>query len=123
VRYILFELERQRSGQDFEFESATYNLEHILPEHPSEIWSTIEESKQDRLIYRIENMTPLESNRNRNLGNADSPAKRKVFQQSVFQITKALSEHYEAWDEQKIASRQKQLANIAAGIWKIEFGG
>jgi hypothetical protein len=123
VRYILFELERQRSGQDFEFESATYNLEHILPEHPSEIWSTIEESKQDRLIYRIGNMTPLESNRNRDLGNADYPAKRKVFQQSVFQITKAVSEHYETWDEQKIASRQKQLANTAAGIWKIEFGG
>lgn len=46
VRYILFEIERQRSGQDFDFESATYNLEHILPEHPSEDWSYLEGSKQ-----------------------------------------------------------------------------
>ncbi len=119
VRYILFEMERQRSGQDFDFESATYNLEHILPEHPSEAWSHIEESKQDRLIYRIGNMTPLETSRNRELGNGDYPSKRQVFEQSVFQITKAVAEHYETWDEQKIESRQKQLANVATGIWKI----
>ena len=123
VRYILFEIERQRSGRDFDFESAVYNLEHILPEHPSEAWSYIEESKQDRLIYRIGNMTPLETSRNRDLGNGDYPTKRQVFRQSVFQITKAVPEHYETWDEQKIESRQKQLANVAAGIWKIEFGG
>ncbi|TYT74690.1 DUF262 domain-containing protein [Desulfobotulus mexicanus] len=123
VRYILFEIEKQRSGQDFDFESATYNLEHILPEHPSEDWSYIEESKQDRLIYRIGNMTPLETSRNRDLGNADYSTKRQVFQQSTFQITRAVSEHYETWDETKIEARQKQLANLAAGIWKIEFGG
>lgn len=123
VRYILFEIERQRSGHDFDFESATYNLEHILPEHPSEAWAHIEESKQDSLIYRIGNMTPLETSRNRDLGNGDYPSKRQVYQQSVFQITKAVAEHYETWDEQKIDSRQKQLANVAAGIWKIDFGG
>ncbi|MFH0785304.1 MAG: DUF262 domain-containing HNH endonuclease family protein [Pseudomonadota bacterium] len=123
VRYILFEIERQRSGQDFDFESATYSLEHILPEHPSEAWSYIEESKQDRLIYRIANMTPLETSRNRDLGNGDYPAKRQIFAESGFQITKAIAEHYETWDEQKIESRQKQLANVAAGIWKIDFGG
>ena len=123
VRYILFEIERQCSGQDFDFESATYSLEHILPEHPSEVWSYIEESKQDRLIYRIANMTPLETSRNRDLGNGDYPSKRQIFEQSVFQITKAVAVHYETWDEQKIESRQKQLANVAAGIWKIDFGG
>lgn len=123
VRYILFEIERQRSGQVFDFESATYSLEHILPEHPSEDWSYIEESKQDRLIYRIGNMTPLETSRNRDLGNGGYASKRQVFQLSVFQITKAVAEHYEIWDETKIEARQKQLANIAAGIWKIEFGG
>ncbi|MGD9973941.1 MAG: DUF262 domain-containing protein [Desulfatirhabdiaceae bacterium] len=121
VRYILFEMERQRSGQDFDYESATYNLEHILPEHPSEVWSYIEESKQDRLIYRIGNMTPLETSRNRDLGNGDYPSKRQVFEKSVFQITRAVAEHYETWDEQKIESRQKQLANVATGVWKIEF--
>jgi hypothetical protein len=122
VRYILFEIERQRSGQDFDFESATYSLEHILPEHPSEAWSHIEEAKQDRLIYRIGNMTPLETSRNRDLSNGGYASKRAVYAQSCFQITRAVAEHYEMWDELKIEARQKQLANIAAGIWKIEFG-
>jgi hypothetical protein len=121
VRYILFEIERQRSGQDFDFESATYSLEHILPESPSPDWSHIEEAKQERLIYRLGNMTPLETNRNRDLGNRDYTAKRSAYQASCFQNTKAVAEHYDTWDEQKIEARQKQLANVAAGIWKVEF--
>ncbi|MCD8534900.1 MAG: DUF262 domain-containing HNH endonuclease family protein [Verrucomicrobia bacterium] len=121
VRYILFEIERQQSGMDFDFESATYNLEHILPLSPSDGWNHIEEAKQDRLIYRIGNMTPLETSRNRDLGNADYASKRSVYAQSCFQITKAVAEHYDIWDEAKIEARQRQLAKVAAGIWKIEF--
>ena len=121
VRYILFVIEHQRSGQDFDFESASYNLEHILPEHPDESWSYIEEAKQDRLIYRIGNMTPLETKRNRELGNGDYASKRAVYEKSDFQITRAIAEHYEEWDEQKIEARQKQLAKVAASLWRIDF--
>lgn len=121
VRYILFVIEHQRSGQDFDFESASYNLEHILPEHPDESWSYIEEPKQDRLIYRIGNMTPLETKRNRELGNGDYASKRAVYEKSDFQITRAIAEHYEEWDEQKIEARQKHLAKLAASLWRIDF--
>lgn len=119
VRYILFEIERQKYEHAFYFESATYDLEHILPEHPSPDWSNIEESKQEALIYRIGNMTPLEKNRNRDLGNANYASKRSIYEQSAFHTTKAIAEHYDDWNEQKIVSRQKQLADVAAGIWKI----
>jgi Protein of unknown function DUF262/Protein of unknown function (DUF1524) len=122
VRYILFKIEHQKSVQDFDFESATYNLEHILPEHPSAAWSEIEEEKQDRLIYRLGNMTPLETARNRELGNQGYAIKREVYAQSSFQITKAIAEHYDTWDEKKVEARQKQLANVATGIWRIDFG-
>jgi hypothetical protein len=97
-------------------------VEHILLENPSDEWSHIEESKQDRLIYRLGNMTPLESGKNRDLGNAGYERKRNVYEQSVFRITRAAAEHYDVWDERKIDKRQERLANIAAGIWRIDFG-
>ncbi|WP_228015132.1 HNH endonuclease family protein [Synechocystis salina] len=123
VRYILFAIEKQKSGQALDFESATYNLEHILPENPAAAWSAIEEVKQDRLIYRLGNMTLLKTSRNRDLGNGGYEVKRAVYAQSDCQITQAIAEHYDTWNEAKIESRQKHLAKIAAGIWRIEFGG
>lgn len=123
VRYILFEIEHQVSGQTLDFESATYNLEHILPEHPSEAWAHIEDSKIDRLIYRLGNMTPLETGINRDVGNQDYAVKRAAYKDSDFQITRAVAEHYDEWNETKIAARQAQLAKAATTIWRIDFKG
>lgn len=122
VRYILFEIEHQISAQSLDFESATYNLEHILPESPSEAWGHIEESKQDRLIYRLGNMTPLETGVNRDIGNLPYEQKRQAYAKSDFQITRGIAEHYDEWTEAKIIARQTQLAKAASAIWRIDFG-
>nr|VFJ75677.1 MAG: Protein of unknown function (DUF1524) [Candidatus Kentron sp. FW] len=122
ARYVLFALEKQLSGKDFEFESATYDIEHVLPENPSESWaSAIAESKQERMIYRLGNMTPLETGRNRELGNADYETKRGMYRDSDFRITQAIAEHYHQWDENQIDDRQRELANTATSVWRIGF--
>ncbi|MGK7885628.1 MAG: DUF262 domain-containing protein [Crocosphaera sp.] len=123
VRYILFEIEKQRYEHAFDFESATYNLEHILPENPDQTWDYIEEPQQERLIYRLGNMTPLETTRNRELGNGNYSLKREIYQNSDFLMTRAIAEHYDTWNAEKIESRQKQLAKVARNIWCIDFGG
>lgn len=120
VRYILFQLEKQISGQEFDFESASYNLEHILPENPDDSWSYIEEYNQDKYIYRLGNMTPLEKKANRNLGNQAYSDKVEVYQNSRFQLTSSIPARYEQWDEKAINARQTQMAKIATSIWKIE---
>ena len=122
VRYVLFEIEHHMSGQSLDFESATYNLEHILPESPSEAWSHIEESKQDRLTYRLGNMTPLETTVNRDIGNLPYEQKRQAYANSDFQITRGVATHYDEWTEAKVIARQAQLAKVATAIWRIDFG-
>jgi Protein of unknown function DUF262/Protein of unknown function (DUF1524) len=122
VRYILFQLEKHKSGQEFDFESAAYNLEHILPENPSTAWSHIDEHNQDKFVYRIGNMTPLERKTNRNIGNKGYDEKIAAFQESCFSITKAIPEHYDEWNEAKIETRQANLAKLATAIWRVDFG-
>lgn len=120
VRYVLFEVERHRSGHALEFGSEMYSIEHVLPEHPSDAWNGIDSRTQVDVLYRLGNMTLLESARNRDLGNADFATKRSGYAQSGIQITRAIAEHYAEWDERSIDARQRQMSNVAASIWRLE---
>lgn len=121
VRYILFAIESHSSGKHLDSDHKAYNLEHILPENPDESWSQIDEAKQDRLIYRLANMTPMETAANRRIGNKSFEQKSEAFADSCFKITRAISEHYEVWGEKEIEKRQLQLAKQATSIWRLDF--
>ncbi|RUM43835.1 MAG: DUF262 domain-containing protein [Hydrogenimonas sp.] len=121
VRFILLAIEKQQSGQDFDFESDTYSLEHILPENPSDEWDEIDDQTHERFVYRLGNMTLLETSFNRELGNSGYREKREVYKRSQFRMTQKVAEHYNIWNEDKIVSRQKHMAGIANGIWRVEL--
>ncbi|MEW6218798.1 MAG: HNH endonuclease family protein [Thermodesulfobacteriota bacterium] len=99
--------------------SDKYTIEHILPEHPDESWTSFSDEQVDRCVFRIGNMTPLEATRNREVGNQSYPEKRAVFEQSGFQITRrGASEHLE-WTPDRVAFRQQWLASQATAVWRL----
>ncbi|MFC0308511.1 DUF262 domain-containing protein [Gallibacterium trehalosifermentans] len=119
VRYILCALEKQLSGNDHDFVSDSFNIEHILPQNAPDGWGDFRHDESNALVYRLGNMTLLQSGTNRDLGVLDYAQKRSALLKSNFLITRKLAEDYQEWTAEKIASRQKWLANQAKTIWRV----
>ena len=122
MRYILHKLEQQRNGGiPYDMDNARTTLEHVLPEHPSAEWDYMSDAIQDRMVFRIGNMTLLEAGKNRDIQNIGYSQKRLVYAKSEFKMTQAIAEEHETWDEAAIESRQQQMANRATSVWRINF--
>ena len=121
ARFILFRLEEHLSGKRFDFESAKYSIEHVLPENPDDGWEAFDDRQREASTYRLGNMTLLEAAPNRRIGNARFPEKHPVYGASEFSITRKLSQEYDMWTMDKVRSRQEWMARQAAGIWQISF--
>lgn len=120
VRYILFQLEADASGQqprDFEDDPGT--IEHILPENPGEDWSAaFPADTQSAYIYRLGNYTLLEAGKNRDLKGSDFAVKRSVYATSEYALSRTLSQ--QSWDPDALGRRQEQLAKRAGHIWRYD---
>ena len=121
IRFILLRLERKLSGQDFDFESDTYNIEHVLPGHPDEGWEQFDERQRDEFTHRLGNQTLLETALNRELGNAAYVGKREAYRQSEFAITRRVAEEFDSWTVEKVRTHQQWMARQATDIWRIPF--
>ena len=119
VRNTLFEIEKHVSGNSYDFESESYNIEHILPESPNEGWGQFEESDQEQFLYRIGNMTLLKSTENRTIANSAFAEKRSAYEKSEFEITQRIATENKDWNPERIAQHQKWLAKQATAIWRI----
>ena len=123
VRYILFELERQATGNSHDFEDSRITLEHVLPLNPEDGWDGFNEGDLDAQAARLGNIALLEAGPNRDAGNAGYEAKRPALGKSRFQTTRDISGRYEDWTPETIDSRQEAMARSAAAIWRIDFPG
>ena len=119
VRYILNKLEKQEGGTDFDPESSAYTLEHVLPQSPGKGWEAFNDRDLESLVFRLSNMVMLETGRNRDAGNKPYAEKRKVLQESAISLTQKLAEENEDWNPERLNARQRQLAKIAASVWRI----
>lgn len=119
IRYILFAIEKHLSMQDFDFDSDTYNIEHILPVNPDVCWDYISDRDHEQLVYRLGNMTPLLSAVNRDIGNKSFNEKKPLLASSDFEITKRVASENNDWNAERIANRQRWMASQATSIWRI----
>lgn len=119
VRYILCELEKQTSGAALDFDSDSFNLEHILPENPQNGWQAFSDEDFEALVYRIANLTLLAKGANKDLGNKPFADKKPVFVESSFSITRKVAEDNADWTPERLAARQKGMAAMATTIWRV----
>lgn len=118
ARYILYSLENQIAGTERNFEGETATIEHILPENPPIEWeSSFSQEEQENYIYRLGNLTLLESAKNNDCGTKPLAEKQIVYQQSQYEMTKQID--YPEWTANQIRLRQENLAKIAKTVWKI----
>jgi hypothetical protein len=119
VRYILWQLERDASGRQ-DINEDGFSIEHILPESPAESWWTDFSPNQiEEMIYRLGNLTPLEPNLNRHIGNEAYLTKRETYQQSTYHLTQQIVA--EEWTANTLANRQQHMAQRATHIWRSDF--
>lgn len=118
ARYVLYSLENQIAGTERNFEDETATIEHILPENPPIEWEdSVAQEDQENYIYRLGNLTLLESAKNNDCGTKPFAEKQIIYQQSQYQMTKQID--YPEWTANQIRSRQENQAKVAKTVWKI----
>jgi hypothetical protein len=119
VRYILCELEQQKSQQEYDLDGDTFSIEHVLPQKPEEGWSQFTDEQVENFVYRIGNMTLMEKGKNNEIANKPFSEKIKSYVTSVFGLTKKIAENHSEWTVDRIDSRQRELAKLALTVWRI----
>jgi len=120
VRYLLCALEKQQAGLDLKYESNAYTIEHVIPQNPECNWPHFNDDQVDLMADRLGNLTLLETNINRTIGNQSFREKRGAYARSNVKLTRSLADHHEEWTPESIQSRQLSLANVATAIWRID---
>jgi hypothetical protein len=119
VRYILCALEKQASGQEYSLVGESLSVEHVLPQSPGDGWDAFTDEEVEAMVYRLGNMTLLQSRANRDAGNATYAEKRELLEQSGFAISRKLAGENLVWNPERIAAHQAWMANQATAIWRI----
>ena len=122
AKYVLCQLETDASSRDCDYETDSATIEHIFPENPTSAWDDSIVDKRDKLVYRLGNVTLLESGQNRRVGNDAYEDKMDVYKSSHYALTRAVAADAPSeWGEAHIDHRQRKLAERAAHVWRSDF--
>lgn len=123
VIYILSNIEKFKGGKSEEFNFTKTNIEHILPQNPTEWGLTKKDVKE--YVDMLGNLTLISKKINGPMGNKPLKEKAKLFRESKLNINKELLDKFKLlkykWNEKEIEERQKELAEYAYDfVWKFK---
>ncbi len=123
VKYILARLEEDRSGRPCNPETDPGTIEHIMPENPGADWEEeFPTATQEAVVNRIGNLTLLEANLNRKLGNASYTEKVRAYAESGYTLANAVAETApENWTLGLLDEHQRRLAARVVHLWRSDF--
>ena len=123
AKYILARLEQDASGLFCDPETDPGTIEHILPEHPAEVWGeTYSPDLWEDTVYRIGNLTLLEAAVNRDIENREYIEKYSAYGRSRYTLTRRIPEMApEEWTPELLRLRQEELAARAVHVWRSDF--
>ncbi|MCH7519556.1 MAG: DUF1524 domain-containing protein [Candidatus Dadabacteria bacterium] len=99
-------------------EDLVINLEHVIPENPSNGWGHILPEVAAAYYRRIGNLVLLQATKNSIIGNSSFKDKRKVLSKSSFILTQEVGKET-SWDVDEIKKRQERLAKLAVTTWPL----
>ena len=122
AKYVLTRLESETEGRPLDPNTEPGTIEHILPENPDATWEAmISPSEWDRAVYRVGNLTLLETTLNRELGNGNYHLKAQAYARSRYLSTREIAEFApEEWTVAQIEARQRRQAKLAVHIWRVD---
>ena len=123
AKYILARLEADASGRACDPDTDPATIEHILPENPADDWEeTFDSARWDTSVYRLGNLTLLESAANRRIGNAAYLDKVSAYSESTYAISQDIPRMApEEWTPELLEARQSRLAARAVHLWRADF--
>lgn len=123
AKFILSRLEGDASRRFCDPDTDPGSIEHILPENPSDDWADhIPREKWEAAVYRLGNLTLLESPLNRRVGNAPYDEKIAAYRESVYLLTREVSELApQEWTLDFLNERQTRMAERAVHLWRSDF--
>ena len=123
VKYILSHLEAQATGRVVDTDTDPGTVEHILPENPDASWEDMIPAEHwADWVYRLGNLTLLESNFNRDIGNGAYPRKAAAYRGSSYRVAvEVVDSAPDEWTTALIEERQRRMADRAVHIWRSDF--
>ena len=121
TKYILAKLEIYFEGSNIDLYDKNVTIEHILPQNPNEDWVVeFDNVNYQDYIYRIGNLTLLESSKNKLAERKSFKEKQDIFATSAYKLAQNVINKTN-WNIRTIADRQTTMAKGAKTIWKINY--